>query len=469
MPENRNYMQESEQLAKQYEINKHRYFELDEFIAISDYYVSHNNYKNAIEVSNTAETFYPSSFEIKTIKADVYIRNNEFEKAKKIIKNIEHDSDSIIDVYILKGEICIKQNKYKSAEQLFDKAITESAEDEKGIITEVICDFLITMHQIHLAKKYLELAQKTMQDFNYDLIYWLAKCYEHESEYEKAASIYEKMTEINPFDENIWDDLGDVYMILSEYEKAIRAFDLRLAASNENANETLINKAECLSNLGKNDEAIKIYNKILESDKENLDAMFGIAKCYEREEIYDIAEIIYSCITSQNPQYSDAYFGLAMIYSQKNEFEAAEQFMYKAMNNTEIIPAYLVQMSKILLMQDKINEAKQTMEIFIHSDICKSDSHAWLLYAEIIACEDIEKSIDILEKKYNEDFYSSAEICYHLTYYHFINENISQSVVYMKRSLELDSEMAKLFIDLCPEMMLNKQIMKVYKSFKTKK
>ncbi|MDR1553135.1 MAG: tetratricopeptide repeat protein [Prevotellaceae bacterium] len=467
MFENKNYIQQSEQLAKRYEKDKQHYFELDEFIAISDYYVLNNNYKNALEVNRTAEIFYPSSFEIKAIRADLYIRNNEFEKAEEVIKDIESNSDAIADVHILRGEICIKKNQYKSAEQLFDKAIKVS--DDKESTLEIVCDFLMIMHQIRLAKKYLEIAQKTIPDISLNLVYWLAKCYEYDSEYRKAAKIYEKMTEIEPFDENVWDDLGDVYMLLSEYENAIKAFDLRLAASNVNATETLINKAECLSMLKKNNEAIKIYNKILDFEKENPDAMFGIAKCYEREEIYGIAERIYLDIVAQNPHYVDAYYSLATIYSQKNEFKMAEQFMRKTMNETEIVPVFLIQMSKILLQQNKINEARQTMENFIYNDSCKYDYHVWLLYAEIIAVDDIENAIDIIETKYNECFYSVAEVCYHLAYYHFINDDISQCIIYIERGLELNSDMIKSLFDLCPEIMLNEQIMSVYLSFKANK
>jgi tetratricopeptide (TPR) repeat protein len=467
MFENKNYIQQSEKLAKRYENDRQHYFALDEFIAISDYYVLNKNYKNALEVNSTAEIFYPSSFELKAIKADLYIRNNEFEKAEEVIKKIECNSETIPDIHILKGEICIKKNQYKSAEKQFDKAIKLS--DDKDYALEIICDFLMMAHQIQLAKKYLELAQKIIPSANYDLMYWLAKCYEYESEYGKAANIYEKMTAIDPFDENVWDDLGDVYMLMSEYKNAIKAFDFRLAISNENANETLINKAECLSMLKKNNEAIKIYNKILDFEKENIDAMFGIAKCYEREGIYGIAERIYFDIVSQDPDYKDAYYSLATIYAQKNEFKTAEQFMQKTLDDAEIIPAFLIQMSKILLQQNKITEAKQTMEKFIYNDSCKHDYRTWLLYAEIIAIDDIEKAIDILETKYNESFYSIAEICYHLAYYNFIIGNISKCSAYVECGLEINPNMMTAFFELCPEVMLNEQIMSIYFAFKTKK
>jgi hypothetical protein len=126
-------------------------------------------------------------------------------------------------------------------------------------------------------------------------------------------------------------------------------------------------------------------------------------------------------------------------------------------------------MSKILLQQNKIKEAKQTMEKFICADSCKHDHQIWLLYAEIIAIDDIEKAIDILETKYNESFYSIAEICYHLAYYNFIIDNISQCAIYIERGLELNADMMKSFFELCPEVMLNEQIMSIYFSFKTKK
>ncbi|MDR1348978.1 MAG: tetratricopeptide repeat protein [Prevotellaceae bacterium] len=467
MSESKNYMQQSELLAKQYENNKQHYFELDEFIAISDYYMLNSNYKNALAVNSVAETFYPSSFELKIIKADLYIRSNEFGKAEKIIKTIEHNSNTIPDIYVLKGEICIKKNQYESAEKLFDKAIKLS--DDKDFTIEIICDFLMLTNQMLLAKKYLEFASDTILDFNADLMYRLAKCYEYESEYHKTLAIYEKMVEKDPFDENIWNELGCIHMLLSDYENAVKSFDFRLAVSNADATETLINKAECISMLGRYDEAINIYSKILKAEKENTDAMFGIAKCYERKEIYGKAEKIYLDIVSLNSNCIDAYFGLASIYSAKGEFEMAEQFMHKALNNNEIIPAFFIQMCKIQLQLDKIEEAKQTIKKVISTDFCRHDYHAWLLYAEIIAIDDIEEAINVLEAKYNEDFYSVGEVCYHLAYYNFIIDNIPQCIIYMERALERNPDMMKTFFEICPEVMLNEQIMSVYMSFKTKR
>ncbi|MDR3286933.1 MAG: hypothetical protein LBT27_05780 [Prevotellaceae bacterium] len=468
MSENRKYIDQSEQLVKRYENDRQHYFMLEEFIAIADYYAINNNYKKALEVNSTAEIFYPSSFELKTIKADLYIKNNEFEKAEKIIKDIEYNSDVITDVYILRGEICLKKHQYKSAEKLFDKAIELS--DDKDFAIELVCDFLITMYQLQLAKKYLEMAQKTIKYINPDLLYWLAKCYETESEYGKAVKIYESMTESEPFNERFWDELGNTCMLMSDYEKAIKAFDLRLAVSNKDAQDTLINKAECFSMLGKNDEAIKLYNKMLDFEKENLDALFGIAKCYEREKLYDVAEKLYFNIIEKDKKFIDAYYGLAMIYSQKNEFKTAELFLRKALDDIDFAPAFLVGLSRLLLKQDKLYEAQQTIERFIN-DYNQSiyDCYPWLVYAEIISKTDIEKAIEILEKKYNETFYSMPEVCYHLAYYHLKNNNIPQCIIYIERGLELDDTMMKQFFELCPEAKLNEQIMNVYLSFITKK
>ena len=465
MFEDKKDINQSEQLVKRYENNRQHYFKLEEFIAITDYYAATNNYKNALEVNDTAEIFYPSSFELKTIKADLHIRNNDIEEAEKILENIEFSSDVIADVYVLQGEIYTKKHQHEMAEKAFDKAI-ESCED-KDVIVDLICDFLMSDHQYKLAKKYLEKAQKLCN--NPDLMYWLAKCYEQEYEYRKAASVYETMVKMFPLDENLWDELGDSYMLMAEYENAIKAFDFRLAVDNTNAKETLINKAECFSLLGKNDDARKIYNKILATEKGCLDAKFGIAKSYEREEMYDVAEKLYLDIVEEDANYLDAYCGLGVIYSRKNELETAEKFMRKTLTGNEIVPVFLVELSKILLSQEKVNEAQITMEKFINLDICKHDYRVWLLYAEIIARNDIEKAIEILDKKFDENFYHIAELCYHLAYYHFLNDDISQCVVNIERGLELNENLISPFFDLCPEAMLNEQIMNVYLSFKMKK
>jgi tetratricopeptide (TPR) repeat protein len=469
MSENKNYMQESEQLAKQYENNKQHYFELDEFIAISDYYMLNSNYKNALAVNSAAENFYPSSFELKIIKADLHIRNNELSKAEKIIKAIEYNSDIIADVYVLKGEVCMKKNQYEPAEKLFDKAIKLS--EDKGYTIIIICDFLMLTNHIQLAKKYLELAMDTVHDIdiNSDLMYRLAKCYEYESEYQKILDIYEKMIENNPFDENIWNELGCIRMLMSEYEKAVEAFDFRLAINNTDATEVLMNKAECVSILGRNDEAINIYNKILNAEKENIDVLFGIAKCYERKKMYGTAEKMYLDIVSINSSYKDAYSSLASIYSAENEFEMAEQVMLKALNDNTIIPAFVIQLSKIQFQQNKFEEAKQTIKRIIDTDLCKHDHYAWLLYAEIIAADNLDEAINILEAKYNEDFYAVGEVCYHLAYYNFILDNMPECVAYIERALELGPDMMKSFFEICPEIMLNEQVMSIYMSFKTRK
>ena len=467
MSDNMNFMKFSERLAKQYEANKQHYFKLDEFIAITDYYAAKNNYKKAIEVNNIAELFYPSSFELKTIEADLYIRNDEFTKAEKVIKTIENNSDVFTDVCILKGEICVKKHKHLSAEKLFDKAIETS--DAKDYTIELICDFLLSLHQIQFAKKYLELSQKIIPNTNPNLMHWLAKCYLCESDYEKAANIYEALTDIEPFDEHAWENLGETYMCLNRFEDAIKAFDLRLSVNGKYPRPTLISKAECFSLLGKNGEAIKIYNKILDLANDDIDAKYGIAKCYEREGMNDVAEKLYLEVIAEVPDYTDAYYSLANIYSQKDDFSTARKFMLEAMNNTEIAPAFFVKMVKILVEQNKIAEAQQTIEKFINDDAYEHDCEAWLLYAEIIAYNNLEKAIEILERKYSQNFYAVGEICYHLAYYYFMSENIPQCIKYLGYGLELDDSIIMQFFDLAPEAMLNVQIMNVYLTYKSRK
>jgi tetratricopeptide (TPR) repeat protein len=467
MLDNVNFLKFSEKLVKQYEANKQHYFKLDEFIAITDYYAAKNNYKKAIEVNNVAELFYPSSSELKTIEADLYIRNDEFAKAEKVIKSIEHNSDVFVDVCILKGEIYIKKQKHSTAEKQFEKAI--EASDAKDYTIELICDFLLSMHEMQLAKKYLELSQKIIPNTNPTLMYWLARCYLCESDYEKAVTIYESLTDIEPFDENAWENLGETYMNLNRYEDAIKAFDLRLSISGKYQRSILINKAECFSLLGKNSEAIKIYNKVLDFSRDDTDAKYGIAKCYEREGMDDVAEKLYFDILAEAPDYSDVYYSLANMYSQKNDFSTAKKFMLEAMNNVEIAPAFLIKMIKVLVEQDKINEAQQAIEKFINDKTYEHDCEAWLLYAEIIAYNNLEKAIEILERKYTQNFYAVGEICYHLAYYYFLSENISQCIKYLEHGLELEDSMITQFFELAPEALLNTQILDIYLSYKAKK
>ena len=104
----------------------------------------------------------------------------------------------------------------------------------------------------------------------------IAFCYERLDDLERAIHFYNKYLDSDPFNDNVWFNLGTIYAKLTQFEKSIEAFEYSLAL-NDNNSSSLYNLAVVYLNLERFRESADTFARFNECEEDNLSGIIGLA------------------------------------------------------------------------------------------------------------------------------------------------------------------------------------------------
>lgn len=113
-----------------------------------------------------------------------------------------------------------------------------------------------------------------------------------------------------------------------DYEEANRLIDEKLAEKTSNQNALMRIKAELAINDQQFDQAVKIYQGVLDK-REMAWAKLGLGKAMFGKEQYAEAKVIFSDLIKENERFMAAYDWLAKSLEMLNEFKDAQQILSK--------------------------------------------------------------------------------------------------------------------------------------------
>ncbi|MBI5727817.1 MAG: glycosyltransferase family protein [Ignavibacteriales bacterium] len=106
------------------------------------------------------------------------------------------------------------------------------------------------------------------------------------------------------------------------------------------------------------DAAMKNFNRALELDAENVDALYNLGNLYLTARKYDEAAGYYHQVLRINEFYFKAYNNLGVVYQQLDELEKSEQYLRKGLEIQPDFPELLNNLGNTLRMKNSLEEAK---------------------------------------------------------------------------------------------------------------
>jgi tetratricopeptide (TPR) repeat protein len=228
-------------------------------------------------------------------------------------------------------------------------------------------------------------------------------------------------------------DVYEKYIDKENLSGSLANINQLLDSSSDNRPELLDAKAEILNLLNKTDEAIRIYNKILEIDKNYANAYVALATIYQAKEIEEnknyssvIVELLKKLENIKPEKVS--YYVLAGALKNKGDFEEALQCYEKAIEQKKDDNYFLEDIysdiAKILTKQKKYPEAIEAYDNAIKCSIKEygNDSYCSEIYAfkreiyELMGdsenVKEMDRKFSAAEKLYVEKAKSSQDECY---------------------------------------------------------
>lgn len=292
---------------------------------IARYYYTLGLVSEALEITEDLRLLYPEESEFSLFLAELYIDIDKEDEAIEVLHDIKEDDDLYVQSLLLVADLYQMQGFDEVAEQKLLKA--QEMMPKEPVIT-----------------------------------FGLAELYSSKGEDVKAIAYYESLLPEQKV-------MGGVVI------------PLRLA--------------ESLSALGRWDEAIVYYEEGLEEQKD-IHSLFGFAFTLYQAEQYQRSIQVWNELKELDPEYASLYMYLAKCYEKEGMFEESYETLQEGIKVDELSVPFYVEFANIAAKCGKMDEAEKALQTALKID--PSHLGATLKYAYILKeQEKYEELITIVE------------------------------------------------------------------------
>jgi len=376
-------------------LGKVKYYDIEQFEEIIDYFYFNQQFKNALIAVFDAERIHPGNFEILLRKARVLIELKYYVSAIKIIEFLLTEDSSEQELYLLAGFSYASLNKYDRALRYFDRMVElAKSKFEKVEFLNDIGYILFSRQRYDLAYKYFARSHK-IEPSDSIVMYEMAFCLEKMNRDKESREIYEVYLKSNPFSKLAWYNLGVVYTKLNDYDKAIEAFDYALAIDPK-FSSAVYNKANLLYLKNDYKGSIAGYKRVLALENNNPSAYFFLARNYIALGKYNIALAYLKKSLEKVPVFPQAWFEIANIYYKINKTEKSKNFVLKAIRKGGSKPEYWRLLAEIYVKEKNFVKADKAYDMA--TSYAPYDDSLWFEYADSFEKnKNWQRSIEILK------------------------------------------------------------------------
>lgn len=320
-------------LVKRYEeaqeSGKNAYFDADEFSELADYYDGLEDLETARTIINSGLAIHPGNTPLLVKKAKLAVYDGEYDKALQLLQSsTEYD----FDLYLLRIECHLQLGQYEKAYRLSEELL-EKEEDES--IDNIFAELGFLHVEADCFKEailYFEESLKANAG-NIDVLSDLAYAYEMVGNIDEAIATTNKILDLEPYTYEAWINLGKLYSMNEDYERAIDAFDFALTVNDADSNIIKL-KAHCLSLSGRAMEAIDIFNDLLLSNPDDTSICFLLAECYQSLEMYDEALASLDLYEMLDSESEELFAKRAHLYLLKDDYDKATLAIQKGLEKS---------------------------------------------------------------------------------------------------------------------------------------
>ena len=302
----------------------------------------------------------PSKAVIMNQKGWVLFKKGELEESMKWIEKSLAIKPKNVNTLDSKAEVLVKQKNYEDAEKVYEE-IFKLEEDD--IVKRKIADCKrLRGNQIknddEIRRNYyneaIKIYESILEKNKTISSVWYNKglCLWNLNKYDDALNSQLQAIKINPNDEDIWNELGDIARDMDKNEQAIvyynKSIELKpnIYALNEKGallykkkiyaeaivcydkaleikfdQTTLLNKSNAFHMLTRYDEAIEGYDKILGIDSENIDAFQNKGNTLRLMKKYEESLKHINMAIEKFPEDSYSYRRKSLLYADQEEYE----------------------------------------------------------------------------------------------------------------------------------------------------
>ena len=429
-----------------------RYYDVDQFEALSDYFYDMGKINKALLVVQMAAEQHPGAANFMARKVQFLTAANKTQEAKKAMEELERVAPDSFELHMSRASLQSKQHNHQKAIYHFKQALkhTEYPEDVWPLIA-------MEYQLLGQPAKAISFLKRTLAANPEDEVglYHIATCYELLENFDEGAHYFEKFVDQNPYSEIAWYQLGVMNEKIDEHEKALQAFEYAYLID-EWFMAPYFEKAKILEYHFRFDEALKVYELALESDEESSYIFYRMGLCYLRLHRRLKAESFFTKAIQYDPDFEEAYLELALLKDEDEDWSQALFYAQKLLELDEDDTEFLQLNASIHRRAGRLEEAEIFYERMAERGYSEAD--LYIDWAELLfdMCE-FDNGMQVLYEgiALNPE---SADMHYRLSGYLYTMQEFDEATIYFKKALVLNAEKRILFFELFPQLKQNRTL-----------
>lgn len=425
--------------------NKVYFFDSSEFEEIIHHYIDNGRHSLANKAVKLGLEQHPSSVVLKLLKAELYIYEDECLLAEKLLNELQALEPTNEEVYIQRAAIFSKEDKHVEAIEALKIALKYT--NDLADVTSLLAMEYLYLDNFDEAR--LNFAKCLEVDFeDYSSLYNVIYCFDMDEKHEEAVSYLNTYIDTNPYCEVAWHQLGRQYIVLEEYENALKSFEYAVLID-----ETFIGgyleKAKTLEILQRYEEAIESYLITLELDDATAFVFLRIGTCYKLLDNSKKAIEFYKKTVNEDPLLDKGWSALTDIYFELEDYSKALYYIKKVISIDEFTPHYWRRYGEINL---KLSFYEETITAFKRClSLDDKSLEIWAALVDVLYfIGDYNESLKTLVQAKNY-YKETAEIEYRFFGLFMELNKTDTALLHLKNGLALNPEFCVIAKEMYPK------------------
>ncbi len=366
----------------------------EEYTQLINFYIANNNFDKAMDIVDIAIEQYKYITNFYLLKGNLLLQLHQPEDALKYIEHCENLSPYDFEVKILKAKSLSMIGNIEESWAVLNELKTFSNLNynvDINIIKSYIYEYTGEF------EKMFDILKETLilDPQNTEALYKIKVATLFTRKYDESASFHLKLIEDAPYNYLAWYNLGQIYSVTAQYERAIDCIeysflinpafedgyleytDLCLQVGKygnaavvyeeyitkfEADSEIYLNLINAYIHLKKYKKAKKYAYKSIKLDSYNDEAYFLLGEIYRNQEKWEKALNAYQKAIEIEKEREEYYNAIAEMYVKLNDFILAEKYYDRLMDLNSPEEKYYLNYILFLIKNKKYNKANRVLE-----------------------------------------------------------------------------------------------------------
>lgn len=302
----------------------------------------------------------PALVEIYLVLAEIRLRQNRFDDAEAIVRKAMTVKPNAPNILVALGNVLLLKKSNTQAEEMYRKALAIN----KDHVPAYLGLGELYLRALNKPKEAIT-AYRRAAEINPNLPsahFALGTAYAAAKQKDEAIAAFQKAAKLTPTDPQAMHAIGRLQASEKKLDLAVTSFTEALTA-NASYQPALIDRADALAELGRNQEAVLDYENAVRKQADNAQLWLKLALINDRLKRKDEAIDAYKKALSFNSSFSLAYNNLAWLTMEnKSDLDQALAWSIQATSLAPKVPQFYDTLGWIYRARGELEMARKSLE-----------------------------------------------------------------------------------------------------------